>query len=158
MKEVSLVRVAGRKMFSATTILGALVAVAAAQGVASAQTRETAVRTLGGPNRFSGPMHSVDDPPAMTHAHRTQIPSPLAQAGLADLSDKFIDTVSNGYVSDTTVSPGTHFDWMALKRLGRASVLRNVRWTGRDAFDAFQFSVESAGYNYTFVVPKICGN
>src|SRR5262249_17531286 len=120
--------------------------------------RETAVRTLGGPNRFSGPMHSVDDLRAMTHANRTQIASALGQAGLADLSDKFIDTVSNGYVSDTTVSPGTHFDWMALKRLGRSSVLRNVRWTGRDAFDAFQFSVESAGYNYTFVVPKICGN
>src|SRR5262249_24225349 len=34
----------------------------------------------------------------------------------------------------------------------------NVRWTGRESFDAFQFSVESNGYNYTFVVPKICGN
>src|SRR5262249_44516309 len=80
------------------------------------------------------------------------------QAGLGDLSDKFLDMVSTGYVSDTTVAPGTHFDWMALKRGGRAGVLRNLRWTGRDAFDAFQFSVEANGYNYTFIVPKICGN
>jgi hypothetical protein len=47
---------------------------------------------------------------------------------------------------------------MALKRADRASVLRNVRWTGREAFDAFQFSVDYGGYSYTFVVPKICGN
>jgi opacity protein-like surface antigen len=37
-------------------------------------------------------------------------------------------------------------------------VLHNVRWTGTQAFDAFQFSVEANGYSYTFVVPKICGN
>src|SRR5215475_9632415 len=60
MKQVSL-RVGGRRKLFVTTVLGALVATAAAQGVASAQTRETAIRTLGGPNRFSGPMHSVDD-------------------------------------------------------------------------------------------------
>ena len=158
MKQVSVVRVVRRKMFAATTILGALVAAAAAQGVASAQTRETAVRTLGGPNRFSGPMHSADDLKAMINANRTPVTSALSQAGLGDMSDKFLDTVNGGYISDTTVSPGTHFDWMALKRAGRPGVLRNVRWTGRDAFDAFQFSVEYNGYNYTFIVPKICGN
>jgi opacity protein-like surface antigen len=145
-------------MFAATTILGTLVIAAAAQGVASAQTRETAVRTLGGPNRFSGPMHSADDLKAMINANRTPVTSALGQAGLGDMSDKFLDTVNGGYISDTTVSPGTHFDWMALKRAGRPGVLRNVRWTGRDAFDAFQFSVEYNGYNYTFIVPKICGN
>jgi hypothetical protein len=150
MKQVSsLVRVGRRKLF-VTTVLGTLVAAAAAQGVASAQTRETAVRTLGGPNRFSGPMHSADDLKAMINANRTPVTSALGQAGLGDMSDKFLDTV-NG-------SPGTHFDWMALKRAGRPGVLRNVRWTGRDAFDAFQFSVEYNGYNYTFIVPKICGN
>src|SRR5262245_54975409 len=158
MKQVSVVRVVRRKMFAATTILGALVAAAAAQGVASAQTRETVVRTLGGPNRFSGPMHSADDLKAMINANRTQVTGALSQAGLGDISDKFLDTVASGYISDTTVSPGTHFDFMALKRAGRPGVLRNVRWTGRDAFDAFQFSVEANGYNYTFVVPTICGN
>jgi hypothetical protein len=142
----------------ATTVLGTLVAAMAAQGVASAQTRETAIRTLGGPNRFSGPMHSVDDLRTMVAANRTQISSVLSQAGLGDLSNSFLNVVATGYVSDTTVAPGTHMDWMALNRAGRPSVLRNVRWTGAQAFDAFQFSVEANGYSYTFVVPKICGN
>jgi len=156
MKQGSVVRVR-RNMF-ATAVLGTLVATAAAQGVASAQTRETAIRTLGGPNRFSGPMHTVDDLRTMIASNRTQISSVLSQAGLGDLSTPFMNVVATGYVSDTTVAPGTHMDWMALKRAGRGSVLHNVRWTGAQAFDAFQFSVEYAGYSYTFVVPKICGN
>jgi hypothetical protein len=159
MRQPSVVRGVRLTLFRATTtILGALVVVAVAQGVASAQTPEIAVRTLGGPNRFSGPMHSVDDLRTMANANRPQIISALGQAGLGDISDKVIDTLTTGYISDTVVSPGTHFDWMALKRSGRAGVLRNLRWTGRDPFDAFQFSVESNGYNYTFIVPKICGN
>ena len=158
MKQVSLVRVGGRRKLFVTTVLGALVATAAAQGVASAQTRETAIRTLGGPNRFSGPMHSVDDLRTMVANNQTQITSSLSQAGVGDMATQFFNVVSTGYVSDTTVAPGTHMDWMALKRAGRPGVLHNVRWTGQQSFDAFQFSVEYNGYNYTFIVPKICGN
>src|SRR5215470_11804418 len=82
MKTVSPVRIGRRKLF-VTTVLGALVATAAAQGVASAQTRETAIRTLGGPNRFSGPMHSVDDLRTMVATNQSQITSSLQQAGVA---------------------------------------------------------------------------
>jgi hypothetical protein len=143
----------------ATTILGTLVAAVAAQGMARAQTTgEIAVRTLGGPNRFSGPMVRVEDLRAMATANRTHIASVLAQAGLDHISAQVMNAFTTGYVSDTTVAPGTHFVWMALKRSGRPGVLRNVRWTGRQAFDAFQFSVQAAGYDYTFVVPKVCGN
>jgi hypothetical protein len=144
----------------ATTILGTLVATAAAQGVATAgqQTREVAVRTLGGPNRFSGPMHGVEDLRAMAATNRTQISSALGQAGVGEISTQVLNVLATGYISDTTVAPGTHFEWMALKRSGRPGVLRNVRWTGRQSFDAFQFSVDAAGYTYTFIVPKVCGN
>src|SRR5215475_3873811 len=157
MMQVSRVCTGSRAVF-ATAAFGTLVAAFAAQGVASAQTRETAIRTLGGPNRFSGPMHSVDDLRTMVANNQTQITSSLSQAGLGDMSTQFFNVVSTGYVSDTTVAPGTHMDWMALKRAGRPGVLHNVRWTGQQSFDAFQFSVEYNGYNYTFIVPKICGN
>jgi len=157
MRPVTLRLVVRGKML-ATTILGILVIAASAQGVASAQTREIAVRTLGGPNRFSGPMHGVDDLRTMVTTNQSQITSALQQAGVGDISTAWLNTVNTGYISDTTVAPGTHFDWMALKRAGRPGVLHNVRWTGAQSFDAFQFSVEAHGYNYTFIVPKICGN
>ena len=156
MKHVSVVRVTRRKI--ATTVLGTLVATAAVQGIANAQPREVAVSTLGGATRFSGPMRGVDDFRAMAAANRTQISSVLTQAGLSELITPMANVLATGYISDTTVAPGTHMEWMALKRAGRASLLRNVRWTGRQSFDAFQFSVESAGYTYTFIVPKVCGN
>jgi hypothetical protein len=157
MRQVSVIRVVRLRML-ATTILGTLVAAAATQGIASAQTPEIAVRTLGGPNRFSGPMVRVEDLRAMAGANRTQITSVLTQAGLGHISTEVLNAFATGYVSDTSVAPGTHFVWMALKRSGRPGVLRNVRWTGRQAFDAFQISMEAAGYHYTFVVPKVCGN
>jgi hypothetical protein len=135
-----------------------LVATVAVQGIANAQTREVSVSTLGGATRFSGPMHSVDDLRAMAAANRTQITAVLAQANMNELSTPLINVLSTGYISDTTVAPGTRFEWMALKRAGRAGLLHNVRWTGRQSFDAYQFSVESAGYTYTFIVPKVCGN
>jgi outer membrane protein W len=103
-------------------------------------------------------MHGVDDLRAMAAANRTHISSVLGQAGIGDISTQMLNVLATGYISETTVAPGTRFEWMALKRSGRPSVLRSVRWTGRQSFDAFQFSVESAGYTYTFVVPKVCGN
>src|SRR5580765_8867589 len=156
MEHVSVVRVARRKI--ATTVLGTLVATVAVQGIANAQTREVSVSTLGGATRFSGPMRGVEDLRAMAAANRTQITSVLGQAGLSELSTPMLNVLSTGYIGDTTVTPGTRLKWMALKRGGRGSLLRNVRWTGRQSFDAFQFSVESAGYTYTFIVPKVCGN
>jgi len=103
-------------------------------------------------------MHSVDDLQTMVIANQSQITSVLQQAGLGDIAEQWFNIVGTADISDTTVAPGTHFDWMALKRAGRPGVLRNVRWTGPQSFDAFQVSVEYNGYNYTFIVPKICGN
>ena len=157
MKQVRVVRVVSRKIV-ATAAFGTLLALAAAPTVASAQTREVAVRTLGGPNRFSAPMHSVDDLRTMVITNQAQITSVLQQAGLGDIAEQWFTVLSTADISDTTVAPGTHFDWMALKRAGRPGVLHNVRWTGQQSFDAFQVSVEYNGYNYTFIVPKICGN
>ena len=55
----------------------------------------------------------------MAAANRTQISSVLSQAGLGDISTSFLNVIATGYVSDTTVAPGTHMDWMALKRAGK---------------------------------------
>src|SRR5215467_6819088 len=123
MRHVNIVRVLRRRML-ATTILGTLVAAVAAQGIARAQTNgEVAVRTLGGPNRFSGPMVRVEDLRAMATANRTEITSVLTQAGLGAISTQVMNAFTTGYVSDTTVAPGTHFVWTALKQSGRPSVL-----------------------------------
>jgi hypothetical protein len=95
---------------------------------------------------------------AMANANRSEITRVFSLVGLSDISDKFIDAVTSGDVTDATIGTGTHLDWMALKRRGTPDVLRNVRWAGRNSFDAYQVKIDSGGYTYTFAVPKVCGN
>ena len=49
-------------------------------------------------------------------------------------------------------------EWMALRRRGRAGIMRNVRWDGRQAEPSYEFVVDNLVETYTFVVPKTCGN
>src|SRR5215831_7888294 len=146
-----------RSLVSRATMAAAVVMTCVAS--ASAQgPRETEIRVLGGPNRFSGPMHSVADLRAMVNTNRSQFANVLAIAGLDHISSQVLDTLTTGSVIETNVVPDTHMEWMALKRSGTPGLLRNVRWLGRQPFEAYQFTVEAGGYNYTFVVPKVCGN
>jgi len=140
----------------ATTVLALLSAPARAQSTNGG--RETKVSTLGTSNRFSQPMRTVSDLRAMVNTNRNQITHVLTMAGLTNISTEVIDTLSSGDMTDTTVAPGSEIKWMAIKRAGKPAILQNVRWTGRQSFDAWQFTVKSSGMTYTFVVPKICGN
>jgi hypothetical protein len=120
--------------------------------------REIKVSVLGTSNRFSQPMRTVADLRAMANTNRNQITQVLTMAGLTNVSTQVVDALVAGDVTDTMVSPGSQIKWMAIKRAGRPAILQNVRWTGRQSFDAWQFTVTGSGMTYTFVVPKICGN
>jgi opacity protein-like surface antigen len=113
---------------------------------------------LGGTTRFSQPLRTVDDLHAMVVANRSAIRSVMVMAGYGDVSAQLADGFSVSEVTDTTITPGSRFLFMALKRGGAPAVLRNVRWSGRDSFDAWQFKVTVGGYVYSFIVPKVCGN
>jgi outer membrane protein W len=120
--------------------------------------REINVSVLGSSNRFSQPVRTVDDLRAMANANRNQLTHVMMMAGLANISTQVLDTLIAGHVTETTIAPGSHFYWMAMKRAGRPVVLQNVRWTGRQPFEAWQFAVRANGTTYGFVVPKVCGN
>ncbi|HUK32378.1 MAG TPA: hypothetical protein VLV86_00620, partial [Vicinamibacterales bacterium] len=127
-------------------------------GSAFAQGTETQVRTLGGAARFSPAMRTLDDLRIMANANRTQITSVLSTAGLSALSSQVLTALTTGQVTDAMIDPGTHLEWMAFKRGGAPVVTYNARWVGRQSFDAWEFVIDSAGYTYTFAVPKVCGN
>ena len=138
----------------AATVLGMLVAPAMAQDGGT----EHKVTRLGGTTRFSQPLNTVDDLRAMFQANRSAIRSVMVMAGYGDVSAQLADGFTVSEVTDTTITPGSRFLFMALKRGGAPAVLRNVRWSGRDSFDAWQFKVTVGGYVYSFIVPKVCGN
>jgi hypothetical protein len=138
------------------TVLAMFVAPAIAQD--GTDGREHQVTRLGGTTRFSQPMHTLDDLRAMVQANRSAIRSVIVMAGYGDVASQLTDGFSVSEVTDTTIAPGSRFLFMGLKRGGAPAVLRNVRWAGRDSFDAWQFKVTVGGYIYSFIVPKVCGN
>ena len=123
---------------------------------------KTATR-LGGPNRFYG---TVRNRPALQRMMRNQranrgITTVLQSTGLSSLESQIKQILTDAdpaRLSEVDVPVGTVISWMALRRNGRADVVRNIRWGGRRPFKAFQFTIDDMNRYYTFVVPQDCGN
>src|SRR5262245_5021278 len=149
-----------RRGLVAATVLAMWVTPAFAQTrtAGTYPTRETQITRLGTSQRFSMPMHTVDQLHAMANKNRAQFNQVLTLAGLSGISGQVMDALTTGPVNDTTIQPGTHMEWMAMKRGGTPAVVQNIRWSGRQPFDAWQFTLTDGGYTYTFLVPKVCGN
>lgn len=143
-------------------VLAAVIGVTAFGSVAPAHAQnnpdERVIRVLGGSTRFAAPVRTVAALRRMTEANRAALTQVLSEAGLQAISAQVIDTMASGTVTQISVAPGTHLDWMALRRRGTPEIVRNVRWGGPRPFDAFRFTVESATTIYTFVVPFDCSN
>jgi hypothetical protein len=119
---------------------------------------ETQILRLGTSQRFSMPMKTIDDLHAMANKNRSQFNQVLSLAGVTDISGQVLDQLTAGNLTETMIQPGTHMEWMAMKRAGTPSIVKNVRWSGRTPFAAWQFDLTANNYTYTFLVPKVCGN
>ena len=146
-----------RRALATTTILALWIAPAFGQ-TGTANSYETHIRRLGTTQRFSMPMRTIDELHTMANKNRTQFTQVLSLAGLSSISSQVLDALTGGPVTETTIQPGTHIEWMAMKRAGTPAVVKNARWSGRQPFDAWQFSITDSGITYNFLVPKICGN
>jgi hypothetical protein len=120
-------------------------------------THETQILRLGTSERFSMPMRNPDQLHTMVNKNRDQFNTVLSLAGLSGISGQVFDALA-GPVTETTIQPGTHMEWMAMKRAGKARIVQNIRWSGKQPFDAWTFNLTDGGYTYTFLVPKVCGN
>ena len=103
----------------------------------------------------------------------------LEQGGVSDIADKITSTLTSptevvkgatcaeaapadGTIVECDFAPGGTLQWMAFKPRVKgkptASLLQNLRWSGKQPFKAFLFRVTTDDKIYTFVVPKPCGN
>ena len=110
-----------RRGLVAATVLAMWVVPAFAQTrtAGSYPTRETRILRLGTSQRFSMPMHTVDQLHAMVNKNRTQFNQVLSFASLSGISGQVLDALTIGPVTETTIQPGTHMEWMAMKRAGK---------------------------------------
>lgn len=130
----------------------------AAAQLAPSQVRP--IRQLGGSTRFTPPVNTVGALQKTMSQPRiqTDIRAVLEMDNLGSLTGEVTRILSSGMVMETTVSNGTTFLWMALRRGGRPEISRNLRWDGDKPLEGFQFVIDDLKETYTFFVPKICGN
>src|SRR5690349_2237072 len=115
-----------RRALAATTILAMWIAPAFGQ-TRTAGTYETHINRLGTSQRFSMPMRTVDDIHTMVNRNRTQFTQVLSLAGLSSISSQVLDALTGGPVTETMIQPGTHIEWMAMKRAGTPGIVKNAR-------------------------------
>jgi len=82
----------------------------------------------------------------------------LVQACLENYESEILNAVRTGEITETTITTGTEMKWAAGRRSGRVKVSGPSRYIGTRPVEAYQFSVKLGDNNYTFAVPKVCGN
>src|SRR5215831_11684825 len=141
-----------RRALLAATVLSMWVLPVFAQTHTTANypARETKITRLGTTQRFSMPMHTTDELRTMVNKNRGPLNQALSIIGLSGISGQMMDVLTTAAVTETTIQPGTHMEWMAMKRAGVVTVEQNLRWTGAQPFDAWQFTLTDGGITYTF--------
>jgi hypothetical protein len=84
----------------------------------------------------------------------------FAKAGNPELYPEFMAQLPTATVESIKVAPGEQFNWMLFRKkaTGPVTVIKDVTWDGKAAFDAFRFYIDKDGQRYEFIVPAICGN
>jgi hypothetical protein len=133
-------------------------AAAAAQQPAPADYRP--IRRLGGSTRFTRPVNTVGELQKMFSQPRiqTDVRAVLEMDNLGANSAEVNRILGGGMVMETTISPGTRLEWMALRRAGKPDTVRRVQWAGDQPLEGYQFVIDNLTETLTFFVPKICGN
>src|SRR4029450_840275 len=101
-----------RRALVTATVLAMCVVPALAQTrtAGTYPTRETQILRLGTSQRFSMPMHNLDQLHAMGNKTPPQFPQALSPASLSGISGQVLDALTIGPVTETTIQPGTHME------------------------------------------------
>jgi hypothetical protein len=114
-----------------------------------------------GEHPFSRPsITSEADLRSMVKNHNADLRTGFANAGNAELFTEFMAQFPTAKVEFIKVAPGERFGWMLFRKksTGPVSVIKDVTWGGKAAFDAYSFSIDKDGQRYEFIVPAICSN
>lgn len=132
----------------------------AAAALQLAPTDYRPIRQLGGSTRFTRPVNTVGELQKMFSQPRIQsdVRAVLEMDNLGASSAEVNRILGGGMVMETTISPGTRLEWMALRRGGRPTTVTRVQWAGNKPLEGYQFVIDNLTETLTFFVPKICGN
>ncbi len=95
-----------------------------------------------------------------------EVKAGFEMAGYPELYNEFIEQLKSAKIKLIEVQPGDNIEWMIFKKMKKVEVKKDVVWTAKTPFTAYQFvvtkEVEEDGKvfkkDYEFIVPKVCGN
>ncbi len=119
---------------------------------------ETMLIKLGRHPFYTPSLTSVQDLRDMITTHQADLTTGFAMAGDPSLFDIFKRQFPTAPIESVSFHPGDHMQWMLFRKAGKIRVLRDVTWSGKKPFKAYQFSIDKDSTRYTFVVPLACGN
>jgi hypothetical protein len=169
------------RTLSAMVVAAAVLATATVAGAQGADGYRNARRLGGSTSFYKPPLTTPASLKKMAANKRvaTDLRSVLEQGGVASVTDQVMAALSNptevvkgascaeaspvdGTIVECDFQPGQTLQWMAFKPRVKgkptASLLQNLRWSGKKPFKAFLFRVTTDDKIYTFIVPKPCGN
>ncbi len=166
---------------TAAAAVAAVLATTASAGAQGADGYRNARRLGGSTSFYKPPLTTPASLKKMMGNQRVvaDLKTVLEQGGVSDIADKIMSTLTSptevvkgamcaeaspadGTIVECDFAPGGTLQWMAFKPRVKgkptASLLQNLRWSGKQPFKAFLFRVTTDDKIYTFVVPKPCGN
>jgi len=127
---------------------------------ASSAFAAVTLKRLGEHPFYRPPMTSEADLRSMVKNHNADLQTGFTKSGYPELFPDFMAQFPTAKVEFIKVTPGEQFGWMLFRKKsnGPVTVLKDVTWGGKDAFDAYSFSIDKDGKRYGFIVPALCGN
>lgn len=119
-----------------------------------------AIDHLGTNTFYAPPMHEVNDLYTMVQKEKYQIKIGLRAEGLRSIYEDFMEQIKTTEIREVQYPTGTHLQWMFFRKNGTGPLRidKDVTWDADTPFTGFEFTIDSNGNRYTFVVPEKCGN
>lgn len=116
---------------------------------------------LGNPaTRFATPLQTPDDFRRMltSEALRADVNFIARESGYQGDLDDLRRAATNSRILDLKIPTKTLLPAMSTRKDGKAVLLREVLWMGKEPIDAYEFYFASLGRRYRVVTPKACAN
>lgn len=142
-------------------VLAGLLAVGLLAIALPAAAQQHRATRLGNPaTRFADPLETPADLRRTLLSERlhADVLTILDLSGYRGTWEDFRRAVNEAAITELQIAPGTRLSAMSSREKGKAVLLRDLLWAGKEPFAAYEFFLSSQGRRYRVVTPKPCSN
>lgn len=129
--------------------------------IAWGQDAQHRATRLGNPEtRFADPLKRPEDLQAMLRSEtlRADVDYIARESGFRGNMEDLRRAADVGNIRPLQIPVGKRLPAMSTRKEGKAVLLREVLWAGKEPIDAYEFDFVSDGRRYLVIAPKACAN